>query len=79
MMYVITRPVGAVSLNGKEFVLDSIEGGKVRVFKTKEEAWGYLYSVGISDDEADRQAIQVEESLAPEEDEEEVVGEVYDD
>ena len=56
--YVVSRPVGGICLNGKEWVTRK---GKIMLFKSKEEAMWYLEMVGVDEDKMDAQGIQVEE------------------
>lgn len=45
-VFVVTRPINGISINGKETLLDSI--GRPREFATREQAEGFMSAAGLS-------------------------------
>lgn len=50
MKYVIRRPIGGISLNGFEYVLDG-EDGNILFFDSEDQARKFLIEAGYSADE----------------------------
>ena len=57
-VFVISQPIGGISLNGKEFVIG--DDGKIQQFPTRAKAEHFLADNGIGYDDMESMGIQVE-------------------
>lgn len=58
-MVIIGRPLGGVSLNGNEYLLE--ENGEVMSFTTVQEAKAFLGQNGVSEEDIEAEGIVFEE------------------